>query len=529
MRSDAAATRSCAYDVPMRLWHGLSLVLLASCSAAHEAPTGASEHTTDAETDAEIDASPPAGRDDLALLERVWDALCDRRVVCGASSGYLPGYCAHATLHALLGEPILRGDAHVDVERARTCLARLGSLGPCHLRTRPSPWADVSDDMLDARVACESVVVFDPTHCGSDLCAPGDWCLVDDVCVARCPDSVGAHQGARDEPCGTGPVSCRAGLQCQSRGDGISTAFCEAPCSPAACRAAGYDGCSWSWALPPSIQCFRLLALGEPCNETTAPCVAQAVCDPLVTHTCVARSSFAARGESCVTRRCEPGTSACDDVSGLCVAPASLSGTCTRSEECEAGEYCHSDGTIGTCSRSPDGAACTGGDTDELASFDSCPDGYECSRYVPPVGRVCVRALEMGATCTADDHCADGGGCVRGVCTRLTRPWEACTDAVPCLYAFTCAGGQCAGALRSIGDPCRDGACDHGTCIDGVCAPRPDGAACRSWLDCRRDCVAGVCTDGAVSAGGGCAGQFECREGLRCQTSATGRLGRCCP
>lgn len=166
---------------------------------------------------------------------------------------------------------------------------------------------------------------------------------------------------------------------------------------------------------------------------------------------------------------------------------------------------------------------------------EQCADNLAC---VCAPGTACGAAFATGicsASCAAD-ACDPGAVCaalaldppVNGAAARAPYCIAACPNSGDCAPGFTCqtvaaAGAAAAavwdhgclprGAMRDVGEPCRDASerladdlCTTGTCADlgalGVCSapcdndrPCPDAAACAVFPDGRRLCLLTCATD----------------------------------
>lgn len=162
------------------------------------------------------------------------------------------------------------------------------------------------------------------------------------------------------------------------------------------------------------------------------------------------------------------------DGSSMCTIGLDLCGTCEtllepgddctgEDSSCAPEAFCDA----GTCrARVPNGGSCT--------RDDRCMAGSGC------VAEVCEGPafVAPGDACDATHRCPYLTACVGGLCTPTARLGEACSAATPC-EAGTCEAGVCE-APGDHGEPCRgSGGCRSGMCIENVCAPRPSACIAR--------------------------------------------------
>jgi hypothetical protein len=173
-------------------------------------------------------------------------------------------------------------------------------------------------------------------------------------------------------------------------------------------------------------------------------------------------------GGPCPTGRCEAG--AYCDLTGNCLSYKQAGAQCLAGFECAPGTACIGD-AIGTCTRLPRlGETCTDFCTDFGATCDpvskkcvevalggeACAGGGvadNCSTLYFCDGGTCSGGLALGASCTAQDHCADArafcdiqGTTAMGSCA-LPKP-----NGMPCNFNDECQSFACSG--------------DTGVCID---------------------------------------------------------------
>ncbi len=163
-------------------------------------------------------------------------------------------------------------------------------------------------------------------------------------------------------------------------------------------------------------------------------------------------------------------------------------------------------------------------DTDDdsiVDCHDQCP-GSNATLQVDAIGCNCAqKTCDDGNACTEDGcsagvcthlviSCTDGDACttdrcVEGTCVNDPRD---CDDGDPCTDDF-CSAGRCAAVPK-----CAEGE----GCLDGVCQPGQSAPECVADRDCADDlfcngvesCVAGRCVDGPRP----CADDQSCSENL---------------
>jgi len=222
-------------------------------------------------------------------------------------------------------------------------------------------------------------------------------------------------------------------------------------------------------------------------TDTRPLCLNDADCDD---------GAFCTGEETCVNRRCTPGTPPCGaEVSIICREEfddcLAVDG-CTEDSDCpEDDNAC----TINTCSDEP------------YCVVDFCTDQRVC--IATPI--VC----DDGVNCTIDT-CDPDTGCV------FTPDDTVCDDGVFCNGTETCADGEC----QPGESPCIAGqTCNE---VTDECMVQPGGGGgggnptpqpqCTNDLQCSDDLF---CNGNEVCAGGNCtAGTTPCDDGLACDEAA---------
>jgi hypothetical protein len=369
--------------------------VLSACAASHDA------------VDASVDSSPDARSPELDLYDEVQAAICARVVQCarpewldGLGLQSVPNNCDPIDPYEHHAR-ILAGDAHVDADAARACIAALEETDGCVIRA-PFDTSDyVFREPREARAwegllgACATYYTLDPARCGDEVCAPDDDCRMDVSGARHC---VGA--GA-DCSLASDCVTWNLGDECvfDTCGHALDVGgACEARGSEDNCALGAYCGAD--------AVCGARGEVGEPCDPVVgdASCRLELACEP-TTATCV---------HGRVWPRCN--------------------------FACDPGEYC----VEGTCAPEPLGAICslfaiaTDGALTPLGWFDSCPDGYVCDAGPDDWTGRCRRPAAAGSSCAADQPCVDGAMCRHGICETLTRSSGHCARDADCPDGWTC-------------------------------------------------------------------------------------------
>lgn len=425
------------------------------------------------------DAATDAAGGQLSLLGQVLAASCAQRQACSDQSSDAIRDCA--VIPEAVVVSLARGDSHVDEARAQRCLAWLATSPPCVLHDPVAVGAvtdvpDVRAANLEAAV-CAEVVVGDSVHCGEDVCAAGDECIVDGPCARHCAGLPGPGQTCDDAACLAG-ARCGEGntcvaicdaVACEETGPGRQCGIqeCGPPAragSPCAVSALGNHFCDDSalWCDGEGV-CRALGQLGDPCSSTVPSCRPWLSCD--------------ATQQVCVQRRDYP--------------------SCEFSSQCEPGSYCSASFT---CTTEPRNADCHTLPVGLGQQFDSCPEGFSCTTSG------CVPTVPRGGHCGVSDVCAVGSVCWNATCQSPPGFDVRCSSITDCPLSWTCNTNYCRPPSPSSGRAClADGDCIAGdACYQGLCTSSPPAAL-----------------------GGYCASTDACMAGYTCQFD--GDLnGYCC-
>lgn len=219
----------------------------------------------------------------------------------------------------------------------------------------------------------------------------------------------------------------------------------------------------------------------------------------------------------------------CNPLTGLCSAPAPLTGTpCDDNDECTQTDVCENGVCLGgndvICTPSDqchDAGECDplSGDCSDPESLNGtgCNDGNLCTLNDTCQGGLCTSSGNV--VCSASDQCHNPGTCdpVTGVCSNPAKPnGTTCDDGNACTQANTCQAGSCVGGSNvvcSASDQCHDaGVCDAGT---GVCSnpTKPDGTTCNDNNACTTidACSSGACQGSSAP---------NCNDGNFCTTDS---------
>ncbi|MDC0749599.1 hypothetical protein [Polyangium mundeleinium] len=213
-----------------------------------------------------------------------------------------------------------------------------------------------------------------------------------------------------------------------------------------------------------------------------------------------------------------------------------LGDVCFANVQCQSGHCDHSVlETCGVCKRArADGESCT--EATDLCVEGSCREGtcqppgkklgeecishgIECQLTLyckhtdsGPSWGTCVPRGQAGASCDANNYCADGLSCRGGVCETLAANGAGCSDDAMCASTW-CKGGTCATRPTGLteGESCSVGFCRADLLCDesAVCtAPTylPDGAACTSASFPKVQCEPGLYCHEECSPGSDCQG-----------------------
>ena len=328
---------------------------------------------------------------------------------------------------------------------------------------QPDLQADLSavDVAADVSAACADdaacATLDDADLCNGSLVCLAGSCQIDPKTVVACPS--------------TAPGVCKT-WQCVA-----TTGQCEAaqvlagtPCDDGnactvsdVCAAAAAGGC--------------LGSLGPSCPSDANPCTLD-VCDPAqggCVHVAAASGTSCNDGDACTTgdvcdtaakcggiaKACtgSPGpcwATACDPVSGACVAkplaatPCDDGVVCTKNDTCSGGVcagtalVCTNSNPCVTVACNPVSGGCT---PTNLPAGTACEsDGNACTKEACTAGNCLVvqtttTCVSDGNPCT-DDLCHPASGCYANIATG-----GSCDDGDACTHPDTCTAGSCAGIL----------------------------------------------------------------------------------
>jgi choice-of-anchor A domain-containing protein len=403
-----------------------------------------------------------------------------------------------------------------------------------------------------------------PATCGYGECASASCCRADGDCAAGsyCEGSTCAAQR------GNG-AACTAANQCTS-GQCVDGVCCDTACAGACDSCAQPEREGTCLPLPGGSEgapsCAPYVCSGE-----VATCPSQCVQDSQCAegHYCQEGACVATRdnGETC--------TAANQCTSGQCV-----DGVCCNSACDGACDACALEGSVGTCSLSPNTVECRTGSSCDVAEYctgtsASCPadafrpPGAECTSdsnactvdQCNGAGSCTHPAVTPGTTCGEGQVCNAAGQCM-AQCWIAGVPYEAGTinPSQPCQVCdpsqststwSSAADGTSCGTSQSDWGSCGgfSDTCDMtgtqsrtvttSTCGAGVCSPansRPESRECTrntEGVQCR---AGGVCDVAEYCAGGSCPADRKapagtgCSDGNRCTVGDTcNSNGACMP
>jgi hypothetical protein len=112
----------------------------------------------------------------------------------------------------------------------------------------------------------------------------------------------------------------------------------------------------------------------------------------------------------------------------------------------------------------------------------------------------CVQRRQVGESCGTTEPCVVGASCTGSTCVapQIVREGDACDTTHRCPYRSACTSGRCVRAAL-LGEDCSSRTCASGRCVQEgsamICRPLLDaGGTCASSSDCRSAlCVQGTC------------------------------------
>ena len=373
---------------------------------------------------------------------------------------------------------------------------------------------------------CAMTAVFEAKPCDD-----GNGCTSGDVCTSgQCT--------------GTTTCQCMQDSDCAAQEDGDlcnGTLYCEKvsgqckvnPATIKKCATAGDTACLKTACEPKTGQCVKSAVWnGAQCDADGSPCTAYDYCDD---GACKAGKNIcqcqkdadcagAAKGDLCVVQMaCDPALhkcvaiqtvqcpasdagpcspNACVPATGKCAVKALEDGTlCGNSKLCAAAKVCQAGACVAGKALSCD---------DTLACIaDSCDDKSGC-----------VHTATSGEPCDDSNTCTAGDSCNSGACLGTSKDCsdsspctdDACDPKVGCTHLPNAATSCDDGNFCTIGDVCKNGACQPG-------ASGPD---CDDALPCTTDSCAP--TQGCVHKG---VTGAKCSDGDLCTANDACSSGQC--
>lgn len=204
-----------------------------------------------------------------------------------------------------------------------------------------------------------------------------------------------------------------------------------------------------------------------------------------------------------------------------CVSRVRENLPCMSDAECLDGRYCSA---TGVCAMQ--------GEMDEpcvVGNMASCSGQLLCeAAAVTGEPALCGTGVGTGGNCSADHPCALGGRCVGGKCGLVVKPLGTCNSDAHCPAGTFCGTEGCE-PKPVLEEACDESAgarprreCIEGVCADEVCTLGGESAVCRfepalPFSSCEGYCASnGMCVSTLKISGRGCAGDYECDDGLLC-------------
>ncbi|HEY4393241.1 MAG TPA: hypothetical protein VGP64_04230, partial [Polyangia bacterium] len=233
------------------------------------------------------------------------------------------------------------------------------------------------------------------------------------------------------------------------------------------------------------------------CNGTTscntactvdADCLSPDICDPK-TNLCGTKKR---QGQTC--------SATSDCLTGL----TCVDGVCCGSVSCGSCLACNVQGSAGTCTNVPAGAAephgrCAASTSAPCANTGACNGLGACQQAATTVS--CGSASCSGSTYTPPFFCNGSGSCATPTTTSCSP--------------YVCGGGACKTSCTADGDCLAPFTC-QGSGGAKSCSLKPNGSGCTA----ANQCISGSCTDNV------CCGSASCPA---CQACNVNGLGTCAP
>lgn len=396
-------------------------------------------------------------------------------------------------------------------------VAMLALVTGCPFQQQCDTVADCTED------PCTTVACVEGLCESTDLCAEGEGCNADGVCVATCSANADCDDG---DAC-TGTETCDGGL-CAAG----TAVVCndDVACTDDTCDAGTCvfeDNC----------------AAAETCNMGTG------ICEIL----CTSDGDCPDDGNICTTAICIDGvceidnnTAACDDGDVCTGGDACADGVCAGNA---IAGCCTVDVTTGVTEGCADTQTCN---TDTNRCEDQCVVDNDCANDNDPCtdetcnAGVCestfnTSACDDGDLCTSGDVCDGAGGCagtavscpqdlacnpVNGNCEAVT-----CDTNADCDDGFSCTADTCNVGTKKCVHTKINEACDDGLHCTGeeFCDPSNKDADAASGCWATGDPCGGftpICNEG-TDACDGCDNNGECDDGFSCTDDSCNNDGSC--
>jgi hypothetical protein len=360
------------------------------------------------------------------------------------------------------------------------------------------------------------------SQCGSTTCDPGFVCAAGTCVEAACAGKT-CDAGKK---CIAGTCTC-LGSACQCIDDtqcggttpkcDLSAAKCVGCLSTMDCNAG--EICRTGVCTMGCSQQSPTCPAGKQCDLSSGSCVDCQANGDCGTGTVCSPAKQCVPGCAADHPSCAPGTS-CDTNSNTCVQ-------CATSSDCAPGKICDTTGTCvdGCSSTKP----CLSGKTCDTAA-GKCVDCLNDSNCTQSGFPACDVTANVCVACTQNRNCQSP---LAPACDTSTHQCVVCAANGDCPAGYLCTNFACVAGCSAARPLCPSGqTCDVsvGKCVE--CTTNLDCNASRPVCDtANRRCVqclpgstpttcpAGTFCD-VTTCTSGCAGDADCSQGKRCQTSS---------
>ncbi len=425
----------------------------------------------------------------------------------------LCGCTAYATLQGLT-TPCYEANENGQCDGLRTCSKE--GLTECSAPVPAEEECNGIDDDCDEET--DESVCDDGNPCTDDSCVPGQGCQHTALDGVECSDG---------DPCTVAEL-CKQGI-CSG-----TPVICNDnnPCTDDSCTEVGgcafqnnQELCDDGEACTVGDHCLAGKCAGTP---VSCECEADADCTALEDGNLCNGTLFCDMGKLPYLCSVKAGTpidcpepegkdafclaSSCNPDTGKCgMVPAHEGASCSDGDVCTVGDDCQEGKCLGQAAVCDDGNPCT---------TDSCEPGKGC------VFKANSSSCNDGNACTDGDQC-QGGACTGGapvdcndgnLCTT-----DSCHPLTGCDYVLNTAPCDDK-SLCTVGDKCKDGACQSGKPVDCNDGNSCTEDSCNPVTGCQHLAGSGACDDldpcttGDYCSAGMCVGAaaLECGDGNPC-------------